>query len=881
MALDVGTRLGPYEIVAPLGAGGMGEVYRAVDTRLDRTVAIKVLAAHLAADPDLRERFEREARAISALNHPHICGLFDVGDASVDTPDGPASVRFLVLEYLEGETLAARLAKGALPFDQTIRIALQVADAVDKAHRAGVVHRDLKPSNVVLTKSGAKLVDFGLAKMRPRAGVVTDATMGATALVTAPHDLTTRGTILGTLQYMAPEQLEGHDADARTDIFAFGAMLHEMLTGRKAFEAKTQTSLLVAILEHEPPAMTDLQPLATPALQHLVSHCLAKDPDRRWQNMADVMLALTDAASVAQTATTSSAVPQSRRALAMAALLAVAVVAAAATAVIWSRRGADAGTASIRFAVEPPPNFTFNSGSNFQALSPDGRWLALLGSKDDNPSQIWLRALDSLDIQPLPRTEGGLRMFWAPDSRSVAFFQNGKLRRVGIDGGTPITICEAGSAVAGQVSAGGAWGPGDVMLFAGQEGLKKVPAGGGEPTVVTTLDRTRGDTGHGFPAFLSDGRHFLFRVESSNAARSGVYIGSIDGDAPVRLLATDSTALYAPPGFVLFAKEGNLFAQPFDARRLRLGGESTVVAPEIQTGPPLNRMNVSLSTTGLLAFRQRVTPKSALRWFAANGDAGATIGDAGPIRKVNISPDGARVVVSRGLGVDTEIWTADLTQGLFSRVTPGSDPVWMPDGRTLIIARSTPEAAIFRVASGQADAEVLAGTSYPRDVSRDGRWLLVTSSPHDLNLVDLEKQQPQIRLAQLSPAVGHYDSQFSPDGKWICYTAQSAPGETSVYVMRMPPTAERWQIATHSALARWRADGSGLVYVSGGRTVMAADVTPDFPKVVRARRLFDAPGTILDYALAADGRMLLDIAPGDAITQPLTIVSNWSSAIKQ
>jgi Tol biopolymer transport system component len=290
-------------------------------------------------------------------------------------------------------------------------------------------------------------------------------------------------------------------------------------------------------------------------------------------------------------------------------------------------------------------------------------------------------------------------------------------------------------------------------------------------------------------------------------------------------------------------------------------------------------MNVSVSTTGLLAFRQRITPKSSLRWFDPNGVAGATIGESGPIKKVNISPDGARIAVSRGLGVDSEIWTADVAQGLFSRVAPGTDPVWTPDGRALIVARNAPEAAVYRIAQGQADAEVMRGTSYPRDVSRDSRWLLVTTSPHDLNLVDLEKRQPTLRLAQLSPAVGHYDAQFSPDGKWISYTAQSAPGEMAVYVMHMPPTAERWQIAAHASLARWRPDGGALLFVSGTRILMSVDATRGFPTTLESRRMFEAPASILDYAVAPDGRLLVDLAL-EAIAQPLTIVSNWSSVIK-
>jgi serine/threonine protein kinase len=498
MTLTSGSRLGPYEIVSAVGAGGMGEVYKARDTRLDRTVAIKVLPAHVASDPDVRQRFEREARAVAALNHPHICTLHDIG-----TQDG---TDFLVMEYLEGETLADRLTKSALPLDQALRYGIEIADALDKAHRAGIIHRDLKPGNIMLTKGGAKLLDFGLAKT----GAATVAGTGLSMLPTTPPNLTARGTILGTFQYMAPEQLEGLEADIRTDIFAFGAVLYEMLTGKKAFEGKSQASLIAAILDRDPPPISTVQPVTPRALDRMVSTCLAKDKDDRWQSSRDLLRELKWIAEGTSSASANAAarLPPWRHSLVLLAL-GLTLGGILAGAGVWlAVRPARIETATSRFVMPAPEKVTFGTSTNSmsQALSRDGRYLVFVGSNADGTSRLWLRPLDSLTARVLPGTEGASSPFWSPDNRSVGFFSGGKLKKIDMSGGPAQTLADAPSQV------GGTWNPDGVILFApsAADALYRVSSGGGAAMPVTDLDESLREVRHAWPFFLPDGRHFLF-----------------------------------------------------------------------------------------------------------------------------------------------------------------------------------------------------------------------------------------------------------------------------------------------------------------------------------------------------------------------------------
>ncbi|HMA18967.1 MAG TPA: protein kinase [Thermoanaerobaculia bacterium] len=557
MTLSSGTRLGPYELLAPVGAGGMGEVYRAKDTRLDRTVAVKVLPSHLSASAESRQRFEREAKTISQLSHPHICALYDVGNQ-----DG---VEFLVMEYLEGETLSDRLAKGALGFDQVLRYGVEIADALDKAHRQGIVHRDLKPGNVMITKSGVKLLDFGLAK-----AMLPETSRGS--LTALPTALTQEGTILGTFQYMAPEQLEGKEADARTDIFSLGTVLYEMATGQKAFSGKTQASLIAAIIERTPPAISTIAPMTPPAFDRVVRTCLAKDPEDRWQTAHDVMLELkwvAEGGSAAGVPAPVVARRKSREKLAwvLAALFAIGTIGSAIIALrFWK---AAAGTRTIRASVMPPPksSFRFYGLAGAMALSPDGRFLAYVASLPEGKRTLWVRPLDSMTEQALAGTEEAAFPFWSPDSRSIGFFANDRLKKIAVSGGPALTICPA---IDGR---GGAWSGGGSILFALRNSvIYRVPETGGSAIAITKFDASRSDTSQRWPVALPDGRHFLYLASPQGSAsdNNALFFASIDGKENRKILQpAPMNAAYAS-GHLLYARENTLLAQRFDPT----GGDS-------------------------------------------------------------------------------------------------------------------------------------------------------------------------------------------------------------------------------------------------------------------------------------------------------------------
>src|SRR5262245_37048234 len=615
MSLDAGARLGPYEIQSILGVGGMGEVYKARDTRLDRIVAIKVLAPAVAADPQFRERFDREARTISQLSHPNICTLHDVGDG------------FIVMEYLEGETLAARLERGPLPLDETLRVATEISSALDRAHSAGIVHRDLKPGNVMLTRGPekgvpqAKLLDFGLAK---QAASAVTGPGGKIVPVAASGALTAQGLIVGTFQYMAPEQLEGTEADSRADIFAFGAILCEMITGRKAFEGKTQVSLISAILKDEPPPITTVAPVAPKALDRIIRACLAKDPDARPRHMHDLLMQLkwiaeADPAELQQAAaprSTVAAAPvvrlERRRdplAWGLVAALAVALVGGA----LYSTRVRPVPAAEpIQFIVPAPENALFAGQVPTFAVSPDGHHIVFAASTS-GPPRLYVRSLASVAVKALPGTEGGTYPFWSPDSRSVGFFASGKLRRVAIAGGSPVDICDAPN------GRGGTWAAGDVIVFAPAPGsaLERVAATGGAPVAATTLDAARHDTVHRWPQFLPDGKHFLFLAATSAQPPLEIRAGALDSPDTTALLAADSMGVFAS-GHLFFWRDGKEMARPFDPETRQFKGEPFVVGDQV--GQYLGYTSFSASTTGVIAYaRGGARPVSQLTWMDRSG----------------------------------------------------------------------------------------------------------------------------------------------------------------------------------------------------------------------------------------------------------------------
>ena len=910
MPLVAGTRIGPYEIVGAIGAGGMGEVYRARDTRLDRNVAIKVLPSALAADPQLRDRFEREARAISSLNHPHICTLFDVGHQ-----DG---VDFLVLEYLEGETVAQRVARGgALDPNEALKIAIEICDALDKAHRSGIVHRDLKPANVMLAKAGAKLLDFGLAKTTAPAVSTTALSM----LPTTPPNLTAQGTILGTFQYMAPEQIEGLEADARTDIFAFGALLFEMLTGRTAFEGKTRASLLGAILKDEPPAVSRTQPLAPAALDRIISTCLAKDPDDRYQSGRDLLRDLKWAASGSGDSATARTVERPARSNRVAWLIAtLSTIALITTAIIALRRDVSPAATPVQFTIAPPENTSFGGPggggtgtATHVAVSPDGRYIVFVAGT--RPAyQIWLRSVAAQAAAPIPGTEGGTFPFWSPDSRFIGFFAAGKLKKVPIGGGPPVVLSDAPS------GRGGSWNGDSVILFspssAGGTGLMRVSSAGGVPTVVTAVDLATGETNHRWPHFLPNGRHFIYTASTGACCPaqkpSVIRIGSLDpADAVITLLQVESSVSYAS-GHLFFARDETLMAQPFDPDARQPTGDAFPVAEHV--GPEGSRyVGASVSQNGTLVYAQDSTQgRQQLTWFDRSGRVLATLGEA-PYpgsrsgRRLALSPDEKRVALVLGTGSpeNRDIWIIDMARnGLRSRETvdPGTDlsPVWSPDGRHIAFAgeRSGKVSLRQKLVDGTAADEALlegSGDITPSDWSPDGRFLAytleVSSFPPrtDISILPLFGDRKPFPLVQT--AFSKSSAVFSPGGRWIAYTSDEA-GPPNVYVQSFPAGGTRHQVSRDGGgQPAWRADGQELFFVRPDGNMMAAAIdataTGQFdigvPRVLFPAIVTSGLGlSSFQYAVTKNGdRFLVHARPMQATGMPLTVVVNWPATIQK
>ena len=892
MPLTPGTRLGSFLIEALLGAGGMGEVYKAKDTRLDRTVAIKILPS---ADPDLKARFEREAKAIAGLQHQHICTLYDVGHEG--------STDYLVLEYLVGETLADRLVRGPLKLEDALKMAIEVADALDKAHLAGIVHRDLKPGNIMVTKGGVKLLDFGLAKLRPS----TLAVSGLSIAATAPNPVTSEGTILGTLQYMAPEQVEGRETDTRTDLFAFGCVLYEMLTARKAFEGQSPASLIAAILEREPTPVATLQPLAPPLADAVVRKCLAKNPGDRWQSAADLATALRWAVDGGKASVPAPPQPAWRRMYVVGGLAALAG-AALATGVLFGWRYASSRTApapTVRFEVLPPAGVTLRpspvASAAQLALSPDGRHLAFIAATRGGASQIWVRPLDSVLAQPLAGTEGASFPFWSHDGRFIAFFAAGKLKRVDITGGTPQTLADA------PAGRGGTWNLEDVILFSGQSSspISRISASGGTVTPVTTLDAAQEVITQYWPQFLPDGRHFLYYQRSAKAEHQGTYVTALDSSQSTRVLESGGRAVYAS-GRLLFVRDGILFAQAFDDRALRTSGEPIRVADGIgYWAGAFAYSAVTASSAGVVAHGPSVMFTTSLRW---HDRAGATIGPPTPARAYRgprLSPDQTSVMVAihDAATAPSDLWLLSLARGTTSRVTsdPSSDwfPVWSHDGSGVFFGSArVGSTTIFQKAGVSPEVvfadSLLVGSvaTYPNDVSQDGGLLLyqqTTSRGYDLGVIPLSgDRKPSAFVTGMSNEV---QGRFSPNHRWIAYASDES-GRFEVYVRPFPTESTR---STTISLAggmqpEWQHDGKELFYISADGKLTAVPVVTDQATFAAGtpHALFDvevpeptAPYPT-DYAVSADGQRFLVNTVVDQPTRPaLTVILNWTAALNK
>jgi Tol biopolymer transport system component len=833
-ALTPGTRLGPYEVVSPLGAGGMGEVYRAKDTRLGRDVAVKVLPRHLSSDPEVRARFEREARTVSGLNHPNICTLFDVGrEGEVD---------YLVMELVEGETLSQRLQKGALATPELLRFGAQIADALDRAHRAGVVHRDLKPGNVMITKSGAKLMDFGLARATGMTGPAGASGVTMAALTQSPTvatPLTAEGTIVGTFQYMSPEQLEGREADARSDLWSFGCVLYEMATGKRAFEGRSQASLITSIMGSQPVAVTQLAPAVPPALERLVGALLAKDPDERVQTAHDAKLQLQwaaeaaglSSASVSAAAAVAGAHRSGRGAAWLPWSLAVlALVAAVAMfAFTWPR--AHAPRPRYRFRVGMPAE---GADMEWPRLSPDGRNLLFQITDSTNTDRAWVRPMDELVARPILGSERLRRAYWSPDGREIVFVADDKIQRLALAGGTPVVIT---SAVGG---ADLSWGSRGLILMDGHatDSLRSVPARGGELKPATRIDHAGHETGSAWPCFLPDGEHFLFIGITGGSGYGGsIRLGRI-GSLESKLLGhSDGRVEYAPGGWVLYLQKTTLLARRLDLGAGRLTGEPITIAESVAMG--LSSGHFSVSHDGSLALMRADADRSdMLQWWDRTGrPLGDPFSSGGPVNP-SLSPDGHRLLLQRpqaGPGSSDEIWVRDLERGTESRLTFSTGavaPVWSPDGRRFaFMTRNARDAQVVVIApsdgAGAPDSVVLpAGRRWVLSQWAAAGSRLVFSGEDFHDLATISTETTNHALEPLLP-VGGIVAQpaISPDGRWLAMTSAADAATPQIVVQSLVGPPGRWQISTRMGInAMWAHGGGELIYEQIGGALMTVTI---------------------------------------------------------
>ncbi len=941
MSLAPAARLGPYEIVALLGAGGMGEVYKARDTRLDRVVAIKILSAALAGDPDFRERFEREARTISQLTHPHICVLHDIGRYE-DTD-------YLVMEFLDGESLAARIQKGPLKLDDALRIAIQVATALHAAHRVGIVHRDLKPGNVMLTRSGAKLLDFGLAKhgagWAGRAGTAgglgrggaSGAAQGFSAAdLTAPptmtSPLTMRGSIVGTLQYMAPEQLEGTDADARSDMFAFGALVYEMISGKKAFTGKSQVSVMAAILDQDPPSLVSLMPAAPPALDRLIRKCLAKDPEGRWQNAGDVAselewIAETLGEPVAQSAPT-AVVPAPRtrsRALTATAIVLPVLAAAATWAIVRTPRAAT--PLQMRFAIVPPAAqpLDLNGTDRNVAISADGTHIVYIAASGGQ-RQLMVRAIDQLEAVPLRGVSNPRSPFFSPDGKWIGYFDGAaELKKISITGGPPISVCRTSTPPRGA-----AWGLDNTIVFATADtstGLFTVPAGGGDAKVLTKPDAAKGEQDHMFPSLLPGGGSVLFTITTGSPDTGQIAVLDLKSGQRTTVIRGGTAAEYidastdsgqassgspqggsaAHGGYLVYAAAGSLRAVRFDPVKLAVLSDPVPVLEQVTTGGS-GVAEFAASHTGVLVF----VPGGAiagglnrtLAWIGRDGREEPIKAPPRGYVAARLSPDGTRVALTIA-DQENDIWVLDLSRVTLTRLTfdPSVDvaPVWTPDGRRIVFRspRAGTLNVYWRAADGTGAEERLATSQTaqtPMAFSPDGRQLVImqnsATTGQDIFAIAADGKGAAVPLVQTPFAENNAD--VSPDGRWIVYQSNEA-GQPQVYVRPFPnANSGRWQVSTAGGIKpAWSPTARELFYIDpNGITLMGVPVqtTPTFSpgtpiKVLDGKFYAGGPGR--NYDISRDGQKFLMVKKAAAEQTPnetpagMVVVLNWLEELRQ
>jgi eukaryotic-like serine/threonine-protein kinase len=877
LSLNQGDRIGPYEISALIGVGGMGEVYRAIDTNLKREVAIKVLPAAVANNADRLARFQREAELLAALTHPHI--------AIVHGLEKGGGLTALVMELVEGPTLADKIAPGALPLVEALELAKQIAEALEAAHAKGIIHRDLKPSNVKIRSDGtAKVLDFGLAKaLEP----ISPADIAASPTITSPAMMTGVGVLLGTAAYMAPEQARGKSVDTRADIWAFGCVLYEMLTGRLAFQGDSVVDTLSAIVSRDPdwqrlPART------SSPVRRLLQRCLTRDLNRRLHDIADARIELEDAVNPGD-------VPESdgrgRIGAGAATLLALAFLGLGIAAGILVTRSAREENARPTPTVRYTIPIDGLAPASTPVISRDGRRIAVIGSKGGGPSAIWVLALDEDKPRELPGTSGASDPFWSPDGNSIGFFADGTMKRIDLSGGSPQRIARA------EEPLGAAWGATGVIVFSARYALYQVPASGGTPTLVASLDLSRQENSLRVPEFLPDGRRFFYSARSGRPENTSVYFASLDGGTPKRILSTRWPVHYVSPGLLMYVRDDALVAQSFDAESGSLTGMPRQIVGAIDPNNLTGLDFYSVSDTGTLVYRLLRAGSSQLTWVDRDGAVGSALGPPSRTANFRISPDEHRVVFDETSGGSRSVWTLDIATGARSRLTfPGSDdwqPIWSPDGLRVLFGsyRNGPIDMYLTPANGGGTPQAFMVSSIqkgPRDWSSDGRFVLYTQdSPEtkeDLYAREVVDTATPIVIA--ASAAREFDGRFSSDARWVAYVSNET-GANEIYVQPFPPTGGKWQASNGGGLSpRWRADGRELFYHTpqGEMRVVSVGEGPAFA-AGPPRTLFrldgirlGLPGTT-SYEVSRDGRrFLVSLARSDPPAPTISVMLNWAAS---
>ncbi|CAN5742631.1 hypothetical protein BH18ACI5_BH18ACI5_09400 [soil metagenome] len=871
MTLTSGTRLGPYEISGVAGSGGMGDVYRAHDVRLNRDVAVKTLKG------PFTERFEREAQAISSLNHPNICTLYDVGQH-----DGSG---YLVMEFIEGKPIA-----GPMPVDQAVAAGIQICEALHAEHKQGIVPRDLKPATIMVTKGGIKLLDFGLAKLAaPTSGVMSLSGVNSAAEQATLAALTGSHTVVGTPQYMAPEQIEAREVDARTDIFAFGCVFYELLTGQRPFDGQTSSSVMAAILATKPRPLEELLPLTPPALERIVSRCLAKDPEDRWQTARDVAAELQWVGQGGSQVGLPAMVSGRRRIREGVAwgAFALATIGAAGFAVAWARRAPEPA-ALVRFPLVMPAS---TQNASPPVISPDGRNI-VFAAESEGKRMIWIRPLDALEARTLPGTEGAYRPFWSPDGRYLGFLAGTKLKKVDIAGGPPQTICDVPN------EGDGTWNADGVIIFDGLEtaAIRRVSAAGGVSQPVVFEDgKVEGKPGTGWPEFLPDGHHFLYVIVDPASPEMTLMVGDLDGKTSKTLFKTTTRVQYAPPGYLLFVRERTLVVQKFDAKSLTLQGEAVPIGEGLGSDD-VGLASFSVSRNGVLVFRGGELSGTRIVSVDRNGKETPFLETAADYRDMSMSPDGKRFVYDLGDDAKRDLWIRDMVRGVSSRFTfdPAIEvnPKWSADGRRIAYTSKAKGLGDLYVkdASGTRDAEPLVvdkAEKYVTDFSSDGNYVLFTSreagATWDLWAMRLSGDRKPFPLAKTT--FSERWATLSPNGKYIAYQSDES-GQQEVYVQEFPEARTKSQVSTGGGVeAYWSGDGHELFYRSGSnvmavRVETGAAFSAGAPKALFQTR-FATISSRGRYRPTADGQHFFIVTPPARETeQPASVLLNWTAALK-